>query len=65
MFFRMSNKIFSLILLLNISYIICFFCNIELSCSIRSDVTLIKINERTSFTNKSHNDQFSNYFKDK
>jgi len=41
MFFRISVKIFALILQLNICYLIFVICNIGLSCVIRSDVTLL------------------------
>jgi len=66
MFFKISLKTFTLILLLNISYTIFVVCNIGHPCLTRNDVTLIKNNERTNFTNKRHNDQFSKFFlKDK
>ena len=62
MFFRISLKIFALILLLNISYTIFVVFNIGHSYLTRSDVTLIKNNEKSNFTNKRHNDQLSKTF---
>ena len=58
----MSLKIFALTFLLNESYIMLVLCNIGHSCLTRSDVTLLKSNERANFTIKRHNDQFSKFF---
>ena len=66
MFFKISNNIFALILLLNICHIAFVICNVGHSCLTRSDETLFKNNERANFTNRRHNDQFSKFFlKDK
>jgi len=66
MFFRISLKTFTLILLLNISYTIFVVCNIGHPCLPCSDVTLIKNKGKSNFTNKRYNEQFSKFFlKDK
>ena len=66
MFFRITNNIFALILLLNTCHTIFVILNVGHSCLTRSDVTLFRNNDRANFTNKRINDQFSNFFlKDK
>ena len=62
MFFRMSLKIFALILLLNVIYIIFVVFNIGHLCLTHSDVTLLKSNQRANFKIKRHNDQISKFF---
>jgi len=52
----MSLKIFALILLLNIRYLTFVVCNIGPSCLLRSDVNILKSNERANVANKRHND---------
>jgi hypothetical protein len=60
-FFRISLKIFSLILLLYICYIIFDICDIGPSFLPRSDVTLLKNTESAKVSNKKHNDELSKF----